>query len=36
MPMSGTLYGKANETLTVDVEVTDALQATHSSVLQAT
>ena len=35
-PMSGTLYGKANETMTVDVEVTDALQATHASVLQAT
>jgi transglutaminase-like putative cysteine protease len=35
-PTSGTLYGKANETMTVDVEVTDALQATHASVLQAT
>jgi transglutaminase-like putative cysteine protease len=35
-PMSGTLYGRANETMTVDVEVTDALQATHASVLQAT
>jgi transglutaminase-like putative cysteine protease len=35
-PTSGTLYGKANETMTVDVEVTDALQATHASLLQAT
>jgi transglutaminase-like putative cysteine protease len=33
-PTAGTLYGRANETMAVDVEVTDALQATHASVLQ--
>ena len=34
-PTAGTLYGKANETMTVEVEVTDAHQASHTGVLQA-
>jgi transglutaminase-like putative cysteine protease len=34
-PTAGTLYSKANETMHVDVEVTDALQAVGSTLLQA-
>ena len=34
-PTAGTLYGKASETMAVEVEVTDAHRASHAGVLQA-
>jgi transglutaminase-like putative cysteine protease len=34
-PTAGTLYSRANETMRVDVEVTDALQGVSATVLQA-